>query len=350
VTLIACLVLAVIVVVAVALAIVRPLKRLVAAFDELSGGDADLSRRLPVEGTDELAQISAGFNRFCETVAGTVLQVQAAAMQLSDATRQMNQANASSQDAIERQRAELEQVVTAMNEMTLSFEEVSRHATGASEAASAVDRDTLQGREVVETNVEFINAVSSEVDRVGNVIVELEKDSDRIGSVLDVIRGIAEQTNLLALNAAIEAARAGDQGRGFAVVADEVRTLAQRTQESTEEIQNMIEGLQSASQHAVSVMAQGKEKVRATVDEAAKVRETLEKIAQGVDAMRDLNAQIATSAREQNNVAREMDQNLTNVAGMMEQTSASAAHASQISVELDKLASQLNAQVGSYHT
>ena len=342
------LVIAVALVALVTFAVVGRLRGLVRAFAEISHGDADLSQRLPVVGSDELAEIAAGFNRFCEKVAGTVADVKSAATQLSDATRQMAEANDDSQSAINRQRAELEQVVTAMNEMTLSFEEVSRHASHASEAAEAVDRDTCTGTEVVATNVEYINAVASEVDRVGGVVAELEKDSDRIGSVLDVIRGIAEQTNLLALNAAIEAARAGDQGRGFAVVADEVRTLAQRTQQSTEEIQQMIEGLQAASGRAVSVMAQGREKVVATVEEAGKVRETLEKIAEGVNAMRDVNTQIATSAQQQNSVAREMDRNLTNVAGMMEQTAASAAHAAGISAQLSALAEQMRQQVSSY--
>lgn len=346
----ACLATAVLIVALVTMAVVGPLQQLVRGFRELSAGDADLSRRLPVNGTDELAQISAGFNDFCGKVAGTVAEVQAASVQLSGAASQMAEANSSSQTAIERQRAELEQIVTAMSEMAISFDEVSRHAANASEAVVAVEKDTVTGREVVETNVAFINAVANEVDRVGSVIAELEKDSDSIGSVLDVIRGIAEQTNLLALNAAIEAARAGDQGRGFAVVADEVRTLAQRTQESTEEIQQMIEGLQSASSQAVTVMGQGQEKVRASVEEAGKVRETLEKIAAGVNAMHALNSQIAASAQQQSHVARDMDQSLGNVAGMMEETSNSAGHAASISAELNALAGQMSAQVSAYRT
>lgn len=346
----ACLALAVAVVATIAVAIVGPLQRLVKGFRELSSGDADLSRRLVVNGSDELAQISSGFNEFCAKVAGTVADVQTASAQLSTAASQMLVANNDSQTAIERQRAELEQIVTAMNEMTVSFDDVSQHASSAFEAMSAVDRDTDEGRKVVKTNVAYVNAVASEVDRVGSVIAELEKDSDRIGSVLDVIRGIAEQTNLLALNAAIEAARAGDQGRGFAVVADEVRTLAQRTQESTEEIQHMIEGLQSASTQAVNVMGQGKEKVRASVEEAGKVSVTLEKIANGIDALRTLSAQIATSAQQQSHVAREVDQNLNNVAGMMEETGNSAGHAASISAELDALARQMSAQVSAYRT
>lgn len=345
-----CLVLVVSVVGFVAAAIVGPLARLVAAFGEISGGDADLTRRLPVKGDDELAQISAGFNQFCERVAATVAQMQAAAGQLSTATGRMNTANTESQTSIERQRVELEQIVTAMNEMTLSFEEVSRHAAEASDSAIEVDGDTETGRRVVASNVEYIHSVANEVERAGTVIAALEKDSDSIGSVLDVIRGIAEQTNLLALNAAIEAARAGDQGRGFAVVADEVRTLAQRTQESTEEIQQMIESLQSASSQAVAVMSQGSDKVKASVTEAEKVRETLEKIATGVNVMRNLNTQIATSAGQQNSVARDMDQKLTNVAGMMEQTAASAANAAAVGTELDGLAGQMAEQVRVYRT
>lgn len=343
-----CLAFAIVFVAAVAYAITNPLRRLVDAFTEVSSGEADLARRLPDDGTDELAQISRGFNRFCEKVGNTVNEVSGAASQLTSSTGEIAHANNDSQSAIEQQRAELETVVTAMNEMTVGFQEVSQSALSAAEAAAAVEQDTENGKRVVSTNVELINAVAGEVDRVSEVIAELEKDSDRIGSVLDVIRGVAEQTNLLALNAAIEAARAGDQGRGFAVVADEVRTLAQRTQRSTAEIQGMIEGLQAASGQAVSVMAQGKEKVRASVDEAGKVRETLEKIAQGVNSMHALNASIATSTQQQSNVAREMDRSLLNVSGMMEETSASAGRAAAISAALSELAEKMDTHIAAY--
>lgn len=346
--LIAALAVAVGMVALIAFGIQKPLEHLVDAFAKFSGGDVDLKRRLPVKGKDELALISQGFNGFCEKVAGTVAEIKSASDQLAASTGEMNQANSASQTMIDRQRDELAQVVTAVNQMTVSFNEVSGHASEASEAAQAVDQDTDVGKRVVESNVNFINAVADEVDRVSDVISKLERDSDSIGSVLDVIRGIAEQTNLLALNAAIEAARAGDQGRGFAVVADEVRTLAQRTQQSTEEIQQMIEALQTASTSAVAGMGQGREKVRASVEEAVKVRETLERIAAGVDTMRDRNTRIAQSIREQDHVANEVDKNLVNVAGMMDQASSDAAHASAVGVALEQLAGQMSAQVGSY--
>jgi methyl-accepting chemotaxis protein len=178
-------------------------------------------------------------------------------------------------------------------------QEVARNATEAAKAASHSDEEAQNGQAVVDRTINAIDALASEVDRAANVIHRLEQDSDKIGTVLDVIKGIAEQTNLLALNAAIEAARAGEQGRGFAVVADEVRTLASRTQQSTAEIQQMIERLQAGAQEAVSVMEDSRSRASDSVSSAQSAGQSLESITRSVASITDMNTQIASAADEQ---------------------------------------------------
>lgn len=222
-----------------------------------------------------------------------------------------------------KQKEEVDKVATAMNEMSATVHEVARNATEAAEAAQQADAETRTGKSVVSQAIEAIDLLASEVESAAQVIHKLEQDSDEIGAVLDVIRGIAEQTNLLALNAAIEAARAGEQGRGFAVVADEVRTLAQRTQQSTQEIQNMIERLQSGSQDAVKAMEQGKNRAQAGVTQAAEAGTSLETIAAAVSTISDMNTQIATAAEEQSVVAEEINLNINSISDMSDKMSAS---------------------------
>ncbi len=214
------------------------------------------------------------------------------------------------------QKDEVDKVATAMTEMSATVHEVARNATEAAEAAQRADEETTKGKMVVSQAIEAIDLLANEVNDAAQVIHRLEQDSDEIGAVLDVIRGIAEQTNLLALNAAIEAARAGEQGRGFAVVADEVRTLAQRTQQSTQEIQNMIERLQSGAQDAVKAMEQGRSRAQVGVEQAAEAGTSLETIAQAVGTISDMNTQIATAAEEQSVVAEEINLNIVSISDM----------------------------------
>ena len=214
------------------------------------------------------------------------------------------------------QKDEVDKVATAMTQMSATVHEVARNATEAAEAAQRADEETSKGKMVVSQAIEAIDLLANEVNEAAQVIHRLEQDSDEIGAVLDVIRGIAEQTNLLALNAAIEAARAGEQGRGFAVVADEVRTLAQRTQQSTQEIQNMIERLQSGAQDAVKAMEQGRSRAQVGVEQAAEAGTSLETIAQAVGTISDMNTQIATAAEEQSVVAEEINLNIVTISDM----------------------------------
>jgi methyl-accepting chemotaxis protein len=234
--------------------------------------------------------------------------------------------------------------------MAATSQEVARNTAAAANAARQADSETQAGREVVNQAIDAIDHLAQEVVSAADVIHRLEAESGKIGTVLDVIRGIAEQTNLLALNAAIEAARAGEQGRGFAVVADEVRTLATRTQESTQEIQKMIERLQTGAKSAVQVMEQGRSKAQVSVQQAARAGTSLDTIATAVSAISDMNAQIASAAEEQGAVAEEINRNITNISQIANQTASGAEQTATASAELAKLAARLQTHVGRFKT
>ena len=288
----------------------RRLADLAVKFRDVSTGDGDLRRRINVKGNDGIDELGRIFNDFIEKLQSIISQVINDSSNLVGVASHLNTISASSSDSALQQQTQIEQVATAMNEMTATASEVATNARSAAEAASAADNDVNSGMEIVSQTVSSINSLASEVERANEVIRTLQSDSEEIGSVLDVIRGIAEQTNLLALNAAIEAARAGEQGRGFAVVADEVRTLASRTQQSTEEIQAMIERLQTGANDAVNVMEASHIQAKNSVDQASETGAALQKITSAVNTINQMNLHISNAAEQQTEVAHEIDVSL----------------------------------------
>jgi len=235
-----------------------------------------------------------------------------------------------------------------MNEMSATVQEVSRNISGTAQAADDANKETVTGSNVVSDAVEGVQKLAAQLESATNVIHQLEQDSEDINAVLDVIKGVAEQTNLLALNAAIEAARAGEQGRGFAVVADEVRTLAGRTQASTEEINQVIEKLQSGSCKAVEVMSKSRDDAHAVVDKAIKAGESLAIITTTVAHINDMSAQIASAAEQQSATSEEINRNIVNISGMANETATGAQQTAVASEELAKLGAELQTLVNEF--
>ena len=328
--------------------IVVPLNNTVKAMDEIAQGDGDLTKRLDDSGSNEISKLAAAFNLFAEKVRTMVSEVSGATTQLSSAAEQMSVITDETSRGVSQQQMETNQVVAAMHEMTATVQEVARNATEAAHAATSADSAAAEGRDVVVKTMKSIEDVSTEVHSAGSVISQLETDSENIGTVLDVIKSIAEQTNLLALNAAIEAARAGEQGRGFAVVADEVRTLASRTQQSTQEIQTMIEKLQEGSQSAVSVISNSRGHADESVNQAAKAGSSLEAITNAVANIRDMNTQIATAAEEQSSVAEEINRNIINISSIVDRNAEGANQTSTASEELARLSIHLQQMLGQF--
>jgi len=328
--------------------IIRPLKSAVSAMNDIASGDGDLTRRLDVSGKDELGQLATAFNSFADQVHGLVERVLSSTRTLNEATADLNQVMTEAEQGVERQKSESDQVATAMNEMTAAAQEVASNASEASTAADHANGQVCDAQGLVHQASEVIGGLSEQVGEGVRVIEQLGADSRRIDSVLEVIREIADQTNLLALNAAIEAARAGEAGRGFAVVADEVRTLARRTQQSTQEIQDMIERLQSGAGNAVKLIGSISERSEATVEETRQVNEALQRIGQAVATITDMNTQIASAAEEQTSVSETINQNVHEIVAITEQTAQGTRRAGDATQRLRNLASEMSSEVSRY--
>jgi len=252
------------------------------------------------------------------------------------------------QNGVQRQQAEIEQVATAINEMTATVQEVARNTQNAAEAAESANQQASVGASKVNSALEVIQSLSGDVEKTESSIQELANNSVEIGTVLDVIKGVAEQTNLLALNAAIEAARAGEQGRGFAVVADEVRTLASRTQESTEEIQSMIEKIQNGTQDAVNKMADVRQRSMQGLENVESSATSIKEMRAAVETMNTMNTQIASAAEEQSVVSGTISENIENINQVSHSTDTVASEMSSTSLELADLASNIHSMINQF--
>ncbi|MDH0301826.1 MULTISPECIES: methyl-accepting chemotaxis protein [unclassified Pseudomonas] len=325
----------------IARSIARPLQEAVQAMGNIASGESDLTRRLDTHGRDEITHLGEHFNRFNGKLQGVIGQLQGAAHALAESASHVGDNAGSAQARSAQQSLQMDQVATAVNEVTYAVQDVARHAEQAASEMRNAQAQVGHGQQAIHGSLQQIDRLSATIDQAVQVIRELASHSTRIGGVLEVIRSIAEQTNLLALNAAIEAARAGEQGRGFAVVADEVRLLAQRTAQSTAEIQTMIEHLQGQSEAAVRAIDTSSEASRQTVEQAREAGTSLDAISQALGNLGALNASIASATLQQSHVVEEINRNVTETAGLSQQTAEAARQSSDAGSALARLSEEL---------
>lgn len=326
--------------------IIEPLQQTLVAAERIAQGD--LSKDLLVERRDEMGQLQTSMQKMTlslrELIGGIgdgVTQIASAAEQLSAVTEQTSV-------GVNTQNEETDQVATAMNQMTATVLEVARNAELASQAATQADQQAREGDQVVSEAIAQIERLALEVGNSTLAMNQLKLESEKIGSVLDVIKSVSQQTNLLALNAAIEAARAGEAGRGFAVVADEVRSLAQRTQQSTEEIEELIAALQNGTQQVAATLDNSRALTDNSVELSRRVGSALEHITRTVSTIQSMNQQIATAGEQQSAVAEEITRSVMNVRDISEQTAAASEETAASSIELARLGNQLQGLVGKF--
>lgn len=324
----------------------RTINELSVVMRQVAAGD--MTGRVNVTSRDELGALAAELNTSMERIQGLISHVSRTAGQVSDQSGQVMNISTESSSAVEAQRTQIEQVATAMNEMSATSQDVARSAALAANNAEQANSETLNGRRMVEASVDGIERLAKEIENSVGVINNLADDSVSIGRVLDVIKGVAEQTNLLALNAAIEAARAGEQGRGFAVVADEVRTLAQRTQQSTQEIEQMIARLQEGVGAAVKAMGTSHGMTGEAVDSSLEVQTALDNILRAVTQIVDQSQQIAAAAEQQTAVSHDIDQNIVEINQSGERTAEGARSAEQASNRMGELVSELQTVLSAF--
>ena len=328
--------------------ITRPLNEAVRAMADIASGEGDLTRQLDAQGQDELAALAGHFNGFTEKLRQVIAQSLQAAKALSQASTSLGGIASEGQGHSEQQSQQMELVATAINEVTYGVQDVAKNAEHAASEVRNADERAQQGQSSISSCSQQVEQLSGTIQQAVEVIQTLAQESTRIGSVLEVIRAIAEQTNLLALNAAIEAARAGEQGRGFAVVADEVRMLAQRTQQSTTEIQGMIETLQRNSEAAVKVIDASSQGSQLTIEQANLASQSLDQISQALRNLTSLNASIASATLQQSHVVEDINRNVTQAAGLAQDNALASERTSAASQNLRQLADQLNRLLGQF--
>ncbi|MDD2060276.1 methyl-accepting chemotaxis protein [Pseudomonas sp. GD03860] len=326
--------------------ITRPLRETLAVVEKIAAGD--LTHNLRVTRRDELGVLQQGIQRMGSTLRDLISGIRDGVTQIASAAEELSAVTEETSAGVNSQKVETDQVATAMHEMAATVQEVARNAEHASAAATDADSQARAGDQVVAEAISQIERLAEEVHRSTEAMGLLQQESQKIGSVMDVIKSVAEQTNLLALNAAIEAARAGEAGRGFAVVADEVRGLAQRTQKSTEEIEELVAGLQSGTQQVANVMLGSRNLTDSSVELTRKAGASLESITRTVSNIQSMNQQIAAAAEQQSAVAEQISRSIINVRDVSEQTAAASDETAASSVELARLGNQLQTMVSHF--
>jgi len=327
--------------------IIQPIERVYQAIDEIRRNN-DLSLFIEHKGKDEVTRMTIDFNSLIGDFKKLIYEVNTALKTLNIATEDLSNTTAATSSGMQEQLHEADMVATAATEMQATIQDISHNTEAAAKKAESTNESALQGQVEVESTIKHINALSDSLVNASGVVSQLEKDGETIGSVLDVIRAIAEQTNLLALNAAIEAARAGEQGRGFAVVADEVRSLAQRTQESTSEIEGIINTLQQRTQEVVSIMHQCRAQGGESATQATKAGELLGSITLDVQTIMEMSTQIAVAIDEQSQVASEVNKNVVRIRDIAQSASEHSANNAQTSEEVSAQARVLHSAIDKY--
>ena len=320
--------------------VTRPLNSVASMLEAIASGDGDLTQRLRYARKDELGRLTGGFNRFLDKLQPTIAQIKQSITQARATADQSSAIAQRTSEGMQVQFREIDQVATASNEMSATAHDVANSAASAADAARGADRSAKDGMAIIERSTRDITVLAEEVSKAVGEVETLAQNSEQIGSVLEVIRSIAEQTNLLALNAAIEAARAGESGRGFAVVADEVRNLARRTQDSVEEIRQVIERIQSNTREVVATMHSSHGKAQENAGQIHQAVQALDKISEAVTVISDMNLQIASAAEQQSAVAEEVNRNVSAIRGVTETLTGQAAESAQVSSQLNTLSSQ----------
>ena len=317
------------------------IEKVVVSLKEIASGEGDLTRRIEHNSKDEMGKLVHWFNQFIEKLQETIGEVVSAVAPLNDMSRELERLSADSGKVSSIQLESTKGMSRSIREMFDSLSENATNASSAADSASKADDNAKLGQKIVAETVKTIDELAAEVERAGNTIKQLEADTENVGSILGVIQGIAAQTNLLALNAAIEAARAGEQGRGFAVVADEVRSLASRTQESTEEIQSVIEQLQKTARTITVVMDQGQVKAKESVAKAAETGESLRNISDGVETIMQMNMHIASATEQQQQTSSSIQHSVDEIRGSAENTAEGLAHLADVTQQLVSVSTKL---------
>ncbi len=325
-----------------------PLTALNKSLININSGGGDLTQRIPFEGNDEIGAIITQFNNFLALIQGLMHEISMEAGNLVSSSQRLSDMAQIAKDDMLKQQLGTDQVATTVTELASTVQEVAINTKNASDKASQSNKETANGKTVVEHAVQSIHALSSGIDKASNAISKVEQDCENVSSVLDVIQSIADQTNLLALNAAIEAARAGEQGRGFAVVADEVRTLASRTQDSTQEIQSMIEHLQRGSRDAVKAMVESEDQSKQTVSEIEQAGVVLDKVSGFVENITDMNEQISLAVNEQQAVVEHINNNVITINDVTKSATQDADNTAREATDLQSVSLKLQTIISQF--
>ncbi|MCL7751515.1 methyl-accepting chemotaxis protein [Guyparkeria hydrothermalis] len=328
----------------------RRIHHVINAMEDIAEGEGDLTRRLSVTGNDEFAKLSRGFNRFVERIHDLVREITDSTGQLAASAEEMSMITRQSRESTHEQNEQTQMVASAIEELTATTREIAENTNQTASASNETEEVTHNGQQALKRSMDTVHELMGSMRNTAESIGELESQTKDIGKVLDVIQGVAEQTNLLALNAAIEAARAGEQGRGFAVVAEEVRNLASRTQQSTEEIKGIIDGLRDRAHETVEAMEVSQSQGEATLEAVNETDESLGAVVRHVNHINEMTMQIATAAEEQSATVEEVNRNLERIRAKSEELDDASQQVSTAGGDLTRLSSNLDGLVNRFKT